>query len=65
MIEVSGPQLRPLAELLLKFDRKGLVPDIYNYPGTKNIILSYPHRTYNERYVISRSGIITRKDVIE
>lgn len=65
MLEISGPQLNPLAQILQQFDRKGIVPDIYNKPGGEGIIvLSYPHRTYNERYFISPSGIIERKDVI-
>jgi hypothetical protein len=65
MLEISGPQLNPLAQILHKFDRRGFVPDIYNQPGDEGIIvLSYPHRTYNERYFISPSGIIERKDVI-
>jgi hypothetical protein len=69
MLEITGPQLKPLAQLLLQFDRKGLVPDIYNDSLVINeitldgIILSYPHRTYNERYFISRSGNVERKDV--
>ena len=66
MLEVSGPQLKPLAELLLQFDRKGMVPTIYNttWPANQSgkIVLFYPHRFYNERYIISKGGIISRKD---
>ena len=67
-LELDGPQLRPLANLLIKFDVKGLIPEVYNIRGVDGlpgeIVVSYSHRTYDERYIISRSGIVDRKDVV-
>ena len=68
MLEISGPQLKPFAELLLKFDKIGRVHEIWNinWPANRSgvIVLSYQHRTYDERYFISRSGNVERKDVM-
>ena len=58
---IEGPQLKPLAEILLKFDRRGFVPQINKI--NEEIVVTFPHRFYCERYIISRSGNVGRFDI--